>query len=66
MHALFLSVLQLPTSNILMCELCNAATTKRFYGEALSKLSAVFYELAVARVRVQKHLSYFPCSNITP
>ena len=44
-----------------MCELCNAATTKWPYGGALSKLSAVFYELTVARVRAQKHLSYFSC-----
>ena len=46
---------------MLMCDLYNAATTKRFYGRALSELSAVFYELAVARVQAKKHLSYFSC-----
>jgi len=42
-----------------MCGLCNAATIKRPYGGALSKLPAVFYEKVVARVRAQKNLSYF-------
>ena len=49
-----------------MCELCNAATTKRSYGRALSKLYAVFYELPVAWVRDQKYLSpTFRAGNTT-